>query len=217
MEQEMDAIRVLIVDDHPMLRRGLKSLLSVYPDLQVVGEAENGAGALSLAASEKPDVILLDIMMPGPDGIEVLSHLCHAAPENRVIVLTAFNNQEYITSALRAGAHAYLLKSTADEMLVEAIRAVHQGKRLLSPELLDQVLYQFQTLAQTRARSESGLSVEEIQVLNLIATGATNEEIAQQMFWSERTVKRKVEEITGKLHVRNRAQAVAEAIKRGLI
>lgn len=213
----MNPIRVLIVDDHPTLRRGLKSLLSAYPDVQVVGEAAEGADALRLAEIHQPDVILLDILMPGLDGVEVVSRLCHAAPERKVIILTAYENQEYVIGALRAGAYAYLLKSTADEMLVEAIRSVHQGKRLLSPELLDQVLYQFQTLAQTRAHAEAGLSVEEIQVLKLIATGATNEEIAQQMFWSERTVKRKVEEIASKLQVRNRAQAVAEAIKRGLI
>lgn len=213
----MDAIRVLIVDDHPMIRRGLKSLISAYPDLEIVGEAEDGPTSLRVAETTKPDVVLLDIQMPGPAGVEVVYHLRQLAPDLKVIILTAFENQEYILGALRAGAHAYLLKNTADEKLVDAIRSVHQGKHLLSPELLDQVLGQVQVLAQARARTDSGLSEDELQVLGLIAQGATNEEISQQMFWSERTVKRKVEEITSKLQVRNRAQAVAEAIKRGLI
>lgn len=213
----MDLIRVLVVDDHPMVRRGVTSLLSAYADIQAVGEAGSGAEALQMAKPLKPDVILLDILMPGPGGIEVISHLYHEVPDCKVIVLTAYDNQEYVLGALRSGAYAYLLKSTADETLVEAIRSVYGGKRLLSPELLDQVLREVQVLEQSRARAEVGLSDEEVWVLSLIAQGDTNEEIAQKMFWSERTVKRKVEEMMSKLQVRNRAQAVAEAVKRGLI
>lgn len=213
----MASIRILIVDDHPMVRRGLRSLLSAYPDLQIVGEANDGAAALQAAALEQPDLVLLDIMIPGLDGVEVAQQLHSLNPNTKVIILTAYENQEYIIRALRAGAYAYLLKNSSDENLVESIRAVHRGEHLLSPELIDQVLRQFQVLAKTATRVESGLSEEELTVLQLIARGATNEEIAQQMFWSERTVKRKVEEITAKLEARNRAQAVAEGIKRGLI
>ncbi len=200
-----------------MVRRGLRSLLSAYPDLQIVGEANDGAAALQAAALEQPDLVLLDIMIPGLDGVEVAQQLHSLNPNTKVIILTAYENQEYIIRALRAGAYAYLLKNSSDENLVESIRAVHRGEHLLSPELIDQVLRQFQVLAKTATRVESGLSEEELTVLQLIARGATNEEIAQQMFWSERTVKRKVEEITAKLEARNRAQAVAEGIKRGLI
>lgn len=213
----MDAIRILIADDHAMVRRGLRSLLSAYPDLEIVGEAEHGAAALRMTLELKPEVVLLDILMPGPDGVEVAQQIHREAPECRIMILTAYENQEYVVRALRAGAYAYLLKSAADENLVESIRLVHQGKHLLSPELIDQVMREFQVLAQGVAVAESGLSQEDLSVLGLIARGATNEEIAQEMFWSERTVKRKVEEITSKLEARNRAQAVAEAIKRGLI
>lgn len=213
----MHAIRILIADDHAMVRRGLRSLLSPYPDLEIVGEAEQGAAALRMAIELKPDIILLDVLMPGPDGIDVAQQIHRETPDARIMILTAYENQEYVMRALRAGAYAYLLKSSADENLVDSIRMVHQGKYLLSPELIDQVMREFQQLAQGVAVAESGLSQEELTVLGLIARGATNEEIAQEMFWSERTVKRKVEEITGKLEARNRAQAVAEAMKRGLI
>jgi two-component system response regulator DevR len=213
----MDTIRILIVDDHPMVRRGLRSLLSSYQDIEVVGEAEDGAAALQAAADLSPDVILLDIWMPGPGGVEVAYQLRHQAPVAKIVILTAFDNDEYVLGALRAGAYAYLLKSTSDETVVEAIRLVHQGKRLLSPALMDKVLRQFQALATTHARHESGLSEQELRVLELIAQGATNREISEETYWSERTVKRKIEGITAKLEARNRAQAVAEAIKRGLI
>jgi DNA-binding NarL/FixJ family response regulator len=213
----MSAIRILVVDDHPMVRRGITSLLSVHSDLEVVGMAGDGATAIKLAEAKRPDVILLDIMMPGSDGLDVAQQLHRRFPESKIIILTAYENQEYVIRTLRSGAYAYLLKGTSDDTLVESIRAVHRGQRLLSPELISEVLEQFQAIAETNVRIESGLSDEELQVLELIAQGATNEEIAQRMFWSERTVKRKVEEITGKLESRNRAQAVAEAIKRGLI
>jgi two-component system response regulator DevR len=213
----MNTIRVLIVDDHPMVRRGLRSLLSSYQDIEVVGEAEDGVAALRAAADLSPEVILLDIRLPGPDGVEVAYQLGHQAPEAKIIILTAFDSDEYVLGALRAGACAYLLKSTSDETVVEAIRLVHQGKRLLSPSLVDKVLRQFQTFATTHARHQSGLSEQELRVLELIAQGATNKEISEEMYWSERTVKRRIEEITAKLEARNRAQAVAAAIKRGLI
>jgi NarL family two-component system response regulator LiaR len=213
----MKAIRILIVDDHPMIRRGISSLLSSHTDLEVVGMAGDGINALKLAETTSPDIILLDIMMPGSDGLDVAQQLHKRYPQSKIIILTAYENQEYVIRALRAGAYAYLLKGSADETLVDSVRAVHRGQRLLSPELISEVLEQFQVMAETNVRIESGLSEEELQVLELIAKGETNEEIAQHMFWSERTVKRKVEEITSKLESRNRAQAVAEAMKRGLI
>jgi DNA-binding NarL/FixJ family response regulator len=217
VEVSMDDIRVLIVDDHPTVRRGLKSLLSAYPDIIVSGEAGDGASALRAAMDIAPEVILLDIQLPGLDGVEVAHQLRHVVPDAKVIALTAFENEEYVTKAMRAGAYAYLLKSTSDETVVEAIRQVHQGKRLLSPALMDKVLRQFQTLAQTSARYEAGLSEEDVRVLGLVAPCATNEEIAQETHWSERTVKRAIEDIMNKLGARNRAQAAAEAIRRGLV
>jgi DNA-binding NarL/FixJ family response regulator len=216
-EVGMGAIRVLVVDDHPRVRRGLRSLLSTCRDIEVVGEAEDGAGALQAAVDLSPDVILLDIRLPGPDGVELAYQLRQRAPQAKVIILTAYDHDEYVSGALRAGVYAYLLKSTSDETLVEAVRSVHQGKRLLSPALMDRVLREFETLAKAEARHESGLSDQELRVLQLVARGLTTGEIGEEMYWSTRTVKRKIAEIKDQLGARSRAQAVAEAIRRGLI
>jgi len=210
-------IRVLIVDDHPMVRRGLHSLLSSYPDIAVVGEAENGTAALQAVTDLSPHVVLLDIQMFGGDGIEIASRILRCAPQVKIIVLTAYDNEEYILGAFRAGAYAYLLKNSSDETVVETIRLVQQGRRLLSPSLMDQVLRQFHLLAQAEASREHKLSQDEVHVLARVANGATSEEIAREIHWSERTVKRKIEEIAAKLGARNRAQAVAMAIREGLI
>jgi len=200
-----------------MIRRGLCSLLSSYPDIAVVGEAENGAAALQAVADLSPHVILLDIQMFGADGIEIASRILRSAPEVKIIILTAYDNEEYILGAFRAGAYAYLLKNSMDETVVETIRLVQQGRRLLSPSLMDQVLRQFHILAQAHASCEHKLSQDEVHVLARIANGATNEEIAKEIHWSERTVGRKIEEIAAKLGARNRTQAVAMAIREGLI
>jgi DNA-binding NarL/FixJ family response regulator len=182
-----------------------------------VGEADNGTTALQAVMDLSPHVILLDIQMFGVDGIEIASRILRNAPQVKIIVLTAYDNDEYILGAFRAGAHAYLLKNSSDETVVETVRLVHQGRRLLSPSLMDQVLRQFHVLAQAHASRERQLAQDEIHVLALIANGATSEEIAKEIHWSERTVKRKIEEITAKLGARNRAQAVAIAIREGLI
>lgn len=213
----MAVIRVLIVDDHPILRRGLRNLLSAYHDIEVVGEAEDGAAALQTATTLSPDVIVLDVRLPGPDGVEVAYHLRRQAPEAKIIVLTAFDDDKYLLGALRAGAHAYLLKNTSDETVVETIRQVHRGKHLLSPKLIDTVLQQFETMAKAQARHQSGLSTDELGMLELIAQGATTKDIGEQMYWSERTVKRKLEDIMSKLGTKSRAEAVAQAIKSGWI
>jgi DNA-binding NarL/FixJ family response regulator len=210
-------IRVLIVDDHPIVRRGLQSLLSSYPDIQVVGEAEDGTSAFAAVKELTPDVILLDIQMAGLDGIELTSRILQSTPQIKIIILTAYNNEEYVLGAFRAGAYAYLLKNSLNETVVETIRLVHQGRRLLSPSLMDQVLRQLHILAQAQASHERQLSSDDIRVLALIANGATNEEIAREVHWSESTVKRRIEEIMATLGARNRAQAVSIATKEGLI
>lgn len=213
----MSAIRVLIVDDHPMVRHGLRSLLSPYPDIQVVGEAENGSTALRVAEDISPEVILLDIQMPGLDGVELVGQLTQKVPKAKIIMLTAFDDDEYLLGAFTAGAHAYLLKNSSNQTVVDTIRLVQQGKRLLSPSLVDPVLRQFQVLANAHVRNRVSLSEEETRLIKLIANGTTREKIAKEMFWSERTAQRRIDELIAKLGARTRAQAVAEAIKRRLI
>lgn len=212
-----EPIRVLIVDDHPIVRRGLHSLLCSYSDIKIVGEATDGTAALAMVADLSPDVMLLDVQMAGVDGIEIAGRILRAAPQIKIIILTAYDNDEYIAGAFRAGAYAYLLKNSLDETVVETIRLVHSGKRLLSPSLMDQLLRQFHVLAQAQAQHQHQLSPDDIRVLALIANGATNEEIAKETHWSESTVKRKIEEIAATLGARNRAQAVAIAVREGLI
>ncbi len=217
MRETGKPIRVLIVDDHPVVRQGLQSLLSNYPDIQVAGEADTGLSALEQAALLQPDVVLLDIRLPGASGIDVTRQLRRHNPQARIIILTAHEDDEYLIGALQAGAHGYLLKSTSHQTLTEAIRNAHAGLRVLSPNLVDGVLRQFKELARESLVSQSGLSESELEMLRLLAEGATNKEMAERLYWSEATVKRKIGDILAKLEVSNRAQAVAEAVRRGLI
>ncbi len=211
------SIRVLIVDDHPIVRQGVRSLLANHSDIIVVGEADSAATLFALLNSVEPDVLLLDIRMPGQNGIEVTQRLKRERPEVKIIVLTTYDEDEFLFGALRAGAEGYLLKSASPETLAHAIRQVARGERLLSPALIGKVMHEFEELAKEKVRAESGLTEQELQVLRLIAAGATNKQVADQVYWSEVTVKRKVQDILEKLGVANRAQAVAEATRRGLL
>ena len=159
----------------------------------------------------------MDIRMPGQNGIEVTQRLKREHPEIKVIILSTYDEDEFLFGALRAGAEGYLLKSASPEVLAASIRQVGSGERLLSPTLVSKVMREFQDLAKDKARTESGLTDQELEVLRMIAAGATNKEIAEKVYWSEVTVKRKVQDILEKMGVANRAQAVAEAAKRGLL
>jgi len=213
----MNPIRVLIVDDHPVVRQGVRSLLLNHPDIQVIGEAESAATLFASLNGNPPDVILLDVRMPGQNGIEITQRLKRERNNLKVIILTTYEDDEILFGALRAGADGYLLKSASPEVLASSIRSVASGERLMSPALVDKMMRQFQDLATEKVRVDSGLTDQELQVLQSIATGATNKEIADKLFWSEVTVKRKTQDIFGKLGVANRAQAVAEATKRGIL
>ncbi len=213
----MEPIRVLLVDDHPIVRQGVRSVLANHPDIEVVGEADNAATLFASLDTAKPNVILLDIRMPGPNGIEVTQRLKREHPEIKVIVLSTYDEDEFLLGALRAGAEGYLLKSASAQVLASAVRQVGQGERLLSPQLVTKLMREFQDMAKEKARSDSGLTDQELQVVWMIAAGATNKEIAEKLYWSEVTVKRKVQDILEKMGVANRAQAVAEAAKRGLL
>jgi DNA-binding NarL/FixJ family response regulator len=214
---EIRPISVLVADDHAIVRRGISDVLADEPDIEVVGEAGSGAEALELATRLRPDLVLLDIRMPGSDGIRVTQQIRHQLPETRVLIFTSYEEDEQLHSALRAGAHGYILKTTSPERLLDAIRAVAHGERQLSPSLLDRVLSQFEILAQHTAQVEAGLTADDVAILRLIARGATNREIAGERFWSEITVKRRLHEIFRKLNVSDRTRAVAEAMSRGLI
>jgi two-component system response regulator DevR len=170
----MSAIRVLICDDHPIVRQGVRSVLANHPDIQVVGEAENASTLFAIIDSLKPDVVLVDIRMPGQGGIEITQRLKRDSPDIKVIVLSTYDDDEYLFGALRAGAEGYLLKSASQEVLADSIRQVGRGERLLSPNLMGKVMREFRDLAKDKARAESGLTDQEVEVLQMIAAGATN-------------------------------------------
>lgn len=212
-----EPIRILIVDDHPVVRHGLRNLLSMHPDFEIVGEAEDGAQVFPLLAAHKTDVILLDIQMSGQGGIDVARRVLQSYPQIKIILLTTYDDQIYLEQGLEAGVHGYLLKSVSHETLPDSIRAVMRGEKLLSPSLVSKVMTNYQKLAQEQAKRDAGLTADDLKILTLIANGANNKSIAEDLFWSEATVKRRVQEILEKLEVSNRAQATAEAVRRGWI
>ena len=211
----MNTIRIMVVDDHPLVRQGVRSLLSNHADLEIVGEADNGSSALQHAANLLPNVILLDIRMPGESGIDLVKRMRQTAPEAKILMLTSFDDREYVTGALRAGAHGYVLKSISDETLVNAIRSVYLGERVLSPQVLDQMIRHFTNDALEPEFVD--LTDEERGIMRLLANGASNARIATDLYMSETTVKRKLQDVFEKLAVHSRAQAAAEAVRRGLI
>ncbi len=217
MTRDSRTIRILIVDDHPVVRQGLRSLLVGHHDLEIIGEAEDGSEVLPLLSKKPADVILLDIQMKGQSGIEVARRVRAAHPEVKIIILTTYDDESLLREAMEAGVHGYLLKNVSHETLPDSIRAVMKGEKLLSPKLVSSVVDQYQKLAQSQAQKEAGLTSEELQVLSAIAGGASNKDLAEKFFWSEATVKRRVQEIVEKMGVANRTQAIAEALRKGWI
>ncbi len=214
------AIRVLLVDDQALFREGLRTLLSVQPGIQVVGEAADGEQAIQQVARLKPDVVLMDLQMPRLDGVQATRRLKESHPECRVIVLTTFDDDEYVFEGLRAGAVGYLLKDVPSEKLVEAIQAAARGESFLQPSVAAKVVAEFSRLASAVPRPSplaEPLSPRELQVLRLIASGATNREIAAKLVLAEGTVKNHVTSILGKLGVRDRTQAALKARELGLL
>jgi DNA-binding NarL/FixJ family response regulator len=213
-------IRILLVDDQALFREGVRTLLSVQPGLEVVGEAGNGEEALRQAAALRPDVVLMDLHMPVLDGVSATRRLRESWPDCRVIVLTTFDDDEYVFDGLRAGAVGYLLKDVPSERLVEAIKATARGESFLQPSVAAKVVAEFARMAKrVPSRSESlveSLSSRELEVLRLIAAGRTNREIADALVIAEGTVKNHVTSILGKLGVRDRTQAALKARELGL-
>lgn len=210
-------IRVMIVDDHQIFRRGVKSLLDDENDIEVVGEAGGAQDALALAEKLKPDVATVDIRLGGMDGIQLVRALKASATPPRCMILSTYEDRQYLVGALEAEADAYLLKSNSYETLPDAIRQVHGGKSMLSQELIGVMMDEYKKVASQQIQRESGLTPQEVRVLRLLATGGRSLDIANELALTEITVKRKVQEITTKLGAANRVQAVAEAIRRGVI
>ncbi len=217
MTQDKQSIHILIVDDHPVVRQGLRSLLAGHHDLEIIGEAEDGALVLPFLSQHSADVILLDIQMKGQSGIEVARRVRAAHPDVKIVVLTTYDDDSLLREAMEAGVHGYLLKSVSHETLPDSIRAVMKGEKLLSPKLVTNVVDQYQKLAQSQAQKDAGLTSEELQVLSAIAEGASNKDLAEKFFWSEATVKRRVQEIVEKMGAANRTQAIADALRKGWI
>ncbi|MDD3829023.1 MAG: response regulator transcription factor [Anaerolineae bacterium] len=219
------AVRVLIVDDHAVVRQGLRTFLELQSDppalpIKVVGEATNGVEAVDLACRLQPDVVLLDLVMPGMDGIEATPRIVEGSPHSRVIILTSFGEEDRVVPAIRAGAQGYLLKDIAPAELVQAVRAVHQGKVQLHPEaarrLMSAVAAREGSPAGPPAAPLEELTGRELEVLRLIAEGLNNREIAERLVISDKTVKTHVSSILGKLHLEDRTRAAIYALRHGL-
>ncbi len=210
----MEPIRILLVEDQTLMRQGMKTILDLEPGLQVVGEAADGEGGVRLALALRPDVILMDVQMPGMDGIEAIAAICAVWPEARVIILTTFSRDDYVFDGMRAGAVGFLLKDTPADHLVQTIRRVHGGEVFIQPEIASRLLRE---LIAPQAALIEPLSDREREVLVLLAHGHSNREIAERLVLAEGTVKNHVSNILGKLQAENRTQAADIARRYGLV
>ncbi len=214
-EPAQTPIRILIADDHAVVREGLRALIEAKPDMELVGEAEDGVEAVLMARSLKPDVILLDLLMPRMDGIEAIGEIKQENPHARILILTSFAADDKVFPAIKAGAAGYLLKDSSSQALIQAIREVHQGKSSLHPTIARKLIREF-SRPSTAAPAENLLTEREVAVLKLIAGGLSNQEIAETLVISERTVSSHVSNILEKLHLTNRTQAAVYALREGL-
>jgi len=212
----VEAIKILIADDHPVVREGLIAMLSREVDFKVVGEAKDGAEAVNKAKELSPDVVLMDLRMPEMDGVEAMRQIRSAMPDIKFIILTTYSDDDYIFSGIEAGARAYLLKDAPREDLFKAIRSVYRGESLIQPVVASKLLDRFSQLSR-RAPSGEELSERELEVLCLMAKGAANKEISAELNIAQSTVKTHITNIFQKLGVNDRTEAVTQALKKGII
>lgn len=213
----IDAISLLITDDHALVRHGIRAFLELQPDLSVLGEADSGEAAVRLAAELAPDVVLMDLVMPGIGGVEATRQVKQVSPHSQVIVLTSYHEDEFIFPALRAGALSYVLKDIGPEELADTVRKAARGESVLHPRVAARVVQELRGARRDTPNLFTDLSDRELEVLRLIADGRSNAEIARKLVISEKTVKGHVSNILGKLHMLDRTQAAVYAWQQGLM
>ncbi len=219
---EPEMISLLLADDQRLLREGIRILLDLEEDLAVVGEAENGQEAVDLYAELKPDVVLMDVQMPEMNGVDATRRICMQDPQARILILTTFDNDEYIFEGIRAGALGYILKAMSSSALAEAVRTAYRGDTWLEASIARKLINEFAHMAPSAhdddaSRLTEPLSERELEVLRLLANGCSNREIATRLYLAEGTVKNYASSLMGKLNVRDRAQAVLRAQELGLV
>lgn len=216
-EAETPVITVLIVDDHPIVRQGLRTLLDLQDDIRVAGEAVNGKAAVELAARVKPDVVLMDLMMPEMDGIEATRQISAVCPASRVIALTSFVEDDKVIPAIQAGAVSFLLKDVSPDDLMDAIRAAYHGEARLHPLVMRKLMRQVAAQAPAARANAPDLTGREFEVLGLVTQGLSNREIADKLVISEKTVKTHLSSLLGKLGQEDRTRLAIYALKNGLV
>jgi two-component system, NarL family, response regulator LiaR len=209
-------IRVLIADDHPIVRSGLTITINAEEDMELVAEASNGDEAVARIAEHRPDVIIMDLKMPGKDGLQAIKEVTEMTPGARILVLTSFSDDDNVFAAIKAGAVGFLLKDSPPDQLLESIRTLHRGEGALHPSIARKLMYEIKRPPE-RARTDAPLTPRELEVLQYIAQGLSNREIADRMSVSIRTVTTHVGSILDKLHLANRTKAALYAVEQGLV
>ncbi len=208
-------IRILLADDHNLLRQGIAQMLSLQPDMTVVAQAQNGVEALELVAEHKPDVALMDINMPEMDGVAATKEITTRFPETQVLILTMYRRDDYVFDAIKAGANGYLLKEVGLDELLASVRAVARGEAVISPAIAGRVLLELRTPSQKDAPEPEPIPERDAEILQLLAQGMSNQDIADRLFLSEKTIRNRLSLIFKRLHLKNRTEAALYAIKRG--
>lgn len=212
-----DKIKILIADDHAVVREGLQALLLTEPDIEVIGEAKNGVEAVDKCRAFEPDVLLLDLVMPRMDGLETIEELRDKGCETRILVLTSFAEDDKVFKAIKTGALGYLLKDSSPDELIRAIHSVHHGESWLHPTIARKLIQEINQTADTDDVLDDPLTDREVDILKAVAKGMSNQEIADELIIGERTVRTHVSNILGKLHLANRTQAALYALREGYI